>query len=252
MKPLEPCWRAVFSPSANFEAVPATTVQQTMRQWFERWGRPQQIQLDHGHPWAAGNQDLPSLFQLWLIGLGIEVVFSRVHHPQDNGKVERAHRTLQAWSAPTHCHDLAHLQHSLDCAIVLQRQFYPNRHGQSRWQRFPALSHCERPYQQNHEAQHWSLSCVCAFLQTQQWQRKVDRSGRISLYNHNYHVSRAYAKQQVWVRFDATTREWVFLNQAGDEVNRAPALEIDATTIRQLQPHRSTAKQQHSPPTLPP
>lgn len=219
-----------------------------MRQWFERWGRPQQIQLDHGQPWAAGKQDLPSLFQLWLVGLGIDVVFTRVRHPQDNGKVERAHRTLQAWSAPKHCRTLLHLQQSLDRSIVLQRQLYPDRHGQTRWQRFPTLSHPYRPYQREHEAQLWSLQRVYAFLQPQQWQRKVDSSGRISLYNHNYLVSRAYAKQQVWVRFDPTQAEWVILNQAGEEINRCPALEINPTTICQLRLHRSAAKHQHSPP----
>jgi hypothetical protein len=43
--PFEP---AALFPSAQFEAVSAGIVQQVMQRWFEQWGRPEQIQLDHG------------------------------------------------------------------------------------------------------------------------------------------------------------------------------------------------------------
>ena len=238
---------AAFSPSGNFEAVPATTVQQAMRQWFERWGRPQQIQFDHGQPWACGNCDLPSLFELWLVGLGITVVWSRPRYPQDNGKVERSHRTLQAWSAPSYCRTLQQLQQSLDRAIYLQRQLYPQPDGLTRWQKFPTLAQPYRPYRMAQEPQLWSLQRVYHYLEHRQWRRKVDSSGRISLYNRNYPVSRAYAKQQVWVHFEANSAEWVMLDASGQEVGRSIATEINPTTICQLQLHRSRAKHRQSP-----
>ena len=251
MKPLGQCSKAAFSPSGSFEAVPASTVQQAMRQWFERWGRPWQMQLDHGQPWSRGNCDLPSFFELWLVGLGIEVRWSRVRTPQDNAKVERAHRTLQAWSAAAECRDLQQLQQSVDRAIEIQRQRYPNRAGLTRAQRFPALAQLERPYRMAEEAQLWSLCRVYHYLQQGQWQRKVDSAGRISLYNHNYLVNRACAKQQVWVHFEANPAEWVMLDAAGQEVGRSPALEINASTICQLQLHRSAAKHRRPPQPLP-
>lgn len=238
---------AAFSPSGNFEAVPASTVQQAMRQWFEHWGRPQQIQFDHGQPWTCGNCDLPSLFELWLVGLGIAVVWSRPHYPQDNGKVERSHRTLQAGSAPSYCRTLQQLQQSLDQAIYLQRQLYPQPGGLTRWQQFPALAQPHRPYRMAQEAQFWSLQRVYHYLEQRQWQRKVDSSGRISLYNRNYPVSRSCAKQQVWVHFDASSAEWVVRDATGQEVGRCLALEINSATICQLQPHRSSAKHRQSP-----
>ncbi len=98
-----------------------------MRGWFERWGRPQQIQFDHGQPWCSRASNLPSLFELWLVGLGIEVVWSRPRYPQDNGIVERSHRTTQSWSTPNTCRSIEQLQQSLDETVRLQRQFYPNQ-----------------------------------------------------------------------------------------------------------------------------
>lgn len=242
MKPQVPYSRAALSPSGRFEAVPARCIQQVLQQWFEHWGRPQSIQFDHGYPWCAGNGDLPTLFELWLVGLDIDVVWSRVRCPQDNGIVERSHRTTQAWSDPKRCHSLSQLQLHLDRCVRLQRQYYPNRDRQTRLHRYPELLSHPRHYQRDHEPQLWSLHRVHAYLQQGCWQRKVDASGRISLYNRNYKASRALAQQTVWVRFDPTSTQWVILNDRAEEVNRVEALEINPTTICQLQQHRSAAK----------
>ncbi|NJR66951.1 MAG: transposase family protein [Leptolyngbyaceae cyanobacterium CRU_2_3] len=222
--------------------MPASCVQQVLRQWFEQWGRPQQIQFDHGHPWCTSNSNLPTLFELWLVGLGIDVVWSRVRHPQDNGIVERSHRTTQSWSAPGYCRSLEQLQHSLDQAILLQRQFYPAVRGRTRLELHPDLLICTRPYRRSQEAQLCSLQRVYAYLAQGCWQRKVDASGRISLYNRNYTVARALAKQRLWVRFDASTGDWLVFDDAGREVARTLVLEINPTVICQLQQYRSTAK----------
>lgn len=251
MLPRVPCWRAALSPSGSFEAVPATVVQQAMRHWFKRWGRPQQIQFDHGQPWCTSNRDathqrLPSLFELWLVGLGIDVVWSRPHHPQDNGIVERSHRTTQAWSAPEQCHSLEQLQQRLDHCAVVHRQRYVGKDHLTRVQRHPHLNQVLRPYHPHHEPQLWQLQRVYDYLATGCWQRKVDASGRISLYNHNYTVSRAHAKQLLWVRFDPATGQWCCFDETGTLVHRFAALEINPHTIRNLQLHRSTA-QSHSP-----
>ena len=244
MKPPAPFWVAALSPSAQFEAVPATIVQQVMRCWFEQWGRPKQIQLDHGQPWSSGNSDLPSLFELWLVGLGIQVVWSRPCRPQDNGVVERSHRTTQAWSAPAYCRNLAHLQQSLDEAARVQRQLYPTGDGSTRLQRYPQLLERPRPYQSTQEMQLWSLQQVYDYLAQGCWQRKVDASGRISLYNRNYTVGRTLAGQTLWVRFEPTTAEWLCCDAKGQQVGRCRSLEINSEVIRELRWHRSSAQNQ--------
>ena len=73
------------------------------------------------------------------------MVWSRRHCPQDNGKVERSHRTTQAGSAPRYCQNLQQLQQSLDQAVRLQRQSYPTRNGLTRLQRYPDLAARGRP-----------------------------------------------------------------------------------------------------------
>lgn len=242
MKPLVPCWHAALSPSATFEAVPATTVQQVLRQWFEQWGAPQQIQFDRGQPWRSGKSDLPSLFQLWLIGLGIEVLWSRPRHPQDNGKVERSHRVTQAWSAPGDCRTLEQLQYHLDQVVHIHQQHYPNRQGLTRLQRYPQLLQQAQPYDPATEDHCWSLARVHAYLAQGCWQRKVDASGRISLYNRNYTLHRRWKGQTLWIRFDPTISSWTCWDDKGKQVATCPSLEINAEVICHLDVHRSAAK----------
>ena len=52
--------------------------------------------MDHGTPWWSGSRrtGLTEL-SLWLMRQGIELHWSRVRHPQTQGKVERFHGELQ-------------------------------------------------------------------------------------------------------------------------------------------------------------
>lgn len=63
---------------------------------FERCGKPSQMLMDHGTPWW-NNQNGWGLSRLsvFLIQQDIDLIFSRVSHPQTQGKVERFHRTLK-------------------------------------------------------------------------------------------------------------------------------------------------------------
>lgn len=104
------------------------------------------------------------------------MVWSRPCRPQDNGIVECSHRTTQSWSAPNQCHSIEQLQQSVDEAVRLQRQVYPNRQGLTRLQRYPQLLECPRPYQTAKEDQLWSLQLVYHHLALGAWARKVDAS----------------------------------------------------------------------------
>jgi transposase InsO family protein len=69
------------------------TVQIHLQRCFEQYGLPWRIQTDNGPPWGGG-----ALTQLgvWLIRLGVGLIFTPPRHPQSNGKDERFHRTLKA------------------------------------------------------------------------------------------------------------------------------------------------------------
>lgn len=73
------------------------------RTWFERtfreFGLPEAIRTDNGTPFAGTGLGRLSSLSVWWIKLGIRPVRGRPHHPQDNARHERMHRTLKAETA---------------------------------------------------------------------------------------------------------------------------------------------------------
>jgi transposase InsO family protein len=65
---------------------------------FRRYGLPLMMLMDNGPPWGdKGDIDAGfTMFEVWLIRLGIRVTHGRPRHPQTQGKDERFHRTLKA------------------------------------------------------------------------------------------------------------------------------------------------------------
>jgi transposase InsO family protein len=77
------------------------TVQSELRAVFNRYGLPKAILCDNGPPWGAGLgwRDWGPFYTrlaVWLIRLGITVIYGRPNHPQGKGKNERFNGTLQA------------------------------------------------------------------------------------------------------------------------------------------------------------
>jgi len=77
------------------------TVQSELRTVFDRYGLPKAILCDNGPPWGAGLgwRDWGPFYTrlaVWLIRLGITVIYGRPNHPQGKGKNERFNGTLQA------------------------------------------------------------------------------------------------------------------------------------------------------------
>jgi transposase InsO family protein len=70
-------------------------VQKCFVEVFERYGLPRQLLLDHGTPWWNNYNGWGlSRLAVFLMQQNIELIFSRVRHPQTQGKIERFHRTL--------------------------------------------------------------------------------------------------------------------------------------------------------------
>ena len=61
-------------------------------------GLPQVIRVDHGAPFASLGLGRFSQLSIWWIEQGIEVEFTRIAHPQDNGSHERMHKKSQKGS----------------------------------------------------------------------------------------------------------------------------------------------------------
>jgi hypothetical protein len=184
-------------------------------------------------PWGAPG-DLPSDLALWLIGLGVAVHHNRPRRCQENGIVERSHGVLGTWAEPARCADAAALQTALTAACRVQREQYPALRGQTRATAYPALMAGGRPYDPMHEATLFDERRVWTFLGGKRWTRRVDKVGRISVYNRALGVGKRWKGQMVTLQFDTTTVDWVVRDDHGTELTRHAAPELHRERILAL------------------
>lgn len=209
-------------------------MQQAVRAAFARWGLPRRLRVDNGKPWGSWS-DLPPALALWLIGLGLDMIWNDPRRPQQNGVVERSQGTSKRWAEPQTCQTVAELQARLDADDQLQRERYPLAQGQARWALFPGLTHSGRPYQEADEAAAWSLSRVREHLAGYAVPRRVDRQGKVSVYNRHVYVGSMHGGKDVWVQFDPEQQQWLISDNEGRQLRTQPAPEISAEAIRPLQ-----------------
>jgi hypothetical protein len=238
-----------FFPQYQFEAVAARQVQQGLRQLFERWGLPQALRVDNGQPWGC-RSDLPSELMLWLLGLGVQLLHNRPYQPTENARIERTHGTTKAWVEVSQCATVKLLQQRLNRAAEIQRERYPVLQSQTRLQLHPQLSSNPRSYELAEEAKQWHLVRVLAYLSPQRWVRKVDSTGRISLYGRNYGVGRAYCAQQVYVHLDPCQRCWVMESSQGQRLANPAAEQLCEASICQMEVlYRKPSRQRSGAPS---
>jgi transposase InsO family protein len=72
------------------------TVRQHIEQVFRRYGLPHAFLVDNGVPWGTCSDVRWTRLRVWLLKLGVQVIYARPYHPQTKGKNERFHRTLKA------------------------------------------------------------------------------------------------------------------------------------------------------------
>jgi transposase InsO family protein len=91
------------------------TVQDQLTRTFRRYGLPDAFFVDNGSPWGDSSGSRWTGLRVWLLRLGVDVVYSRPYHPQSRGKNERFHRTLKAEVfALRRFRDLPDLQRAFD------------------------------------------------------------------------------------------------------------------------------------------
>jgi hypothetical protein len=214
--------------------VQPATVQETLRLVFSRWGRPQSFRVDNGCPWGSKG-DWPTDLALWLIGLGVDMIWNPARRPQDNGVVERSQDTGKRWGEPETCQDADELQRRLDDMDRIQREVYPSIKGQSRWLAFPGLQQNERSYTKAWEKRSWNLQPVLDHMANEHALRRVDRKGQVSIYGRSHYVGKPHQGQDVYVFLDPVDREWVFATPDGVQLRRKAAEEITQERILKLQ-----------------
>ena len=192
-------------------------VQADCRLAFSQWGLPDAIRTDRA---SIFHDDDPSPFPtrlvLWWVGLGIEPQRIRRGVPEDNGGVERAHRTAdertlqgQTFSSP------AHLQAQLDADWHELNWDCPSQagdcQGQSPVLAHPALLQPRRAYRPEWEARLFDLTRVETFLAGQgHWLRTVSGRGQVTLANQWYVVGMAWRHQTVSICYDLDQHDFLF------------------------------------------
>jgi hypothetical protein len=214
--------------------VTAEAVRTALRRLFTTWGRPDRVRVDNGAPWGAAGGDLPTALELWLWGLDVAVSHNRPRQCTENGRVERGHGVLARWAEPARCPSPAALQTAVTAASAVQRDGYPAVRGHSRSAAYPALTTGGRPYTVAAEATLFDVQRVWDRLAQRTWRRKVDKVGRISVYNRSLRVGRPWAKQDVVVGFDPTTVAWVIRDEGGTVLRTHPAPELSRARILAL------------------
>jgi transposase InsO family protein len=70
-------------------------VEESFRRIFKEYGMPEILLCDNGNPWGTSQSTGYTLFELWLMELGILTVHIRPRHPQTQGKTEKFNRSFK-------------------------------------------------------------------------------------------------------------------------------------------------------------
>jgi len=248
MRPPAPCSTPSFPPPERWQEITAAQARDLFRRVFGRWGLPERLRLDNGHPWGSAG-DLPPELALWLVGLGVVPDWNPARQPWLNPKVERANGVTQQWVEIQTCPDHATLEERLAWACRLQREWYPAVAGRSRIDAHPELTRVLRPYSVATEPTLWDLGRVDLFLAGRSWRRRADRYGTIWLYNRSHCLGRVHAGKEVLVRFDPDGRHWVVSAADDQPLVRFIAAELSRQRILDLDVshHRPPRKKKPRP-----
>ena len=70
-------------------------VEDSFRKVFREYGMPQVLLCDNGNPWGTSQSAGYTLFEIWLMELGVLTIHIRRMHPQTQGKTERFNRSFK-------------------------------------------------------------------------------------------------------------------------------------------------------------
>jgi transposase InsO family protein len=104
------------------------TVQDQLAASFRCYGLPEAIFVDNGSPWGDASGEHWTRLGVWLLKLGVDLIYARPHHPQSRGKNERFHRSLKA-------------------EVLAQRRFHSFKELQRAFDAWRDLYNYERPHE---------------------------------------------------------------------------------------------------------
>jgi putative transposase len=226
-------WRRDVCPPTRFvlavellESQSTRAAREVLLGLLRRYGLPRAIQSDNGSPFGC-TRARGGLTRLsaWLVSLGVQVVFSRPGHPQDNGGHERMHLDL--------CYDVEDnasdtLRAERDAAARWVHDFNHHRPHEALGQRIPAEAF--RPSVRR------LLGARRLPLYPPSWTtRTVGDRGRICVEGDLHHVGAGLIGHQVGLEplGENRVRLWLYEHDLGD---------LDLSTVTRQRPSERTAR----------
>ena len=184
------------------EALLSPSIQESLpvfKECFSKYGLPQVIRSDNGSPFASlGAPFGLTQLSVWLVKLGIILERIDPGHPEQNGRHERMHRTLKEEACQKPATNLLTQQDRFETFKTVYNTVRPH---EAINQETPASRYrkSDRPYPEtlsDCEYPHHTLT------------RRVDSSGRISLYgNRLIRISKVFAGELLG--FKDYTHSWL-------------------------------------------
>jgi len=201
-------------PEQRIVKLTTAQVQRDCRIAFAEWGLPDAIQTDQASIFVdADPTPFPTQLTLWWTGLGIQHRLSS--SPQQNGCIERGHRTLNERTLIDQRFNSADdLQEQVDVDWHELNAECPSRakgcNGQPPLVAHPELLTPRRLYCPEWELDLFDMKRVDKYLADRTWTRTVSEVGQVSLGGHRYGLGKAWAGQTVSISFDPEQRQFVF------------------------------------------
>jgi hypothetical protein len=207
-------WQHLFFLKGKISQVTSLDIQKQLIILFTIWGLPKCIRVDNGKPLGDPQRKSITILGLWLVGLGIKVIYNRPRRPTDNAKVERMQQTTKNWAAIKMCKNQKQLKEQLEAAIEIQRKHYKvtRLKGKTRMEAFPEILDNPRKYNED------LFDIKKAYLELSKWTfaRRISSHGQFCLYDQVYYLGTKYARQHVSIKFNAELIRWQVSNSKGD------------------------------------
>lgn len=210
--------------------------QLALRSAFVEYGLPWRITLDHDSAWYdnTSRSPFPSRLHLWLVALGIDVVFIDKQPPAAHAIIERTHQTMSKQALQGQpCSSQSELWYRLNerRAAINSRLPCRSLDGQPPLSVYPQAAQAPRPYRLEWEEELLDLSRVDALLTSGRWFRQANRYGEFFISMQRYNQGKAHAGETLEITFDPVAHEFLAKSQGSDFSKRFQALGLTKTDL---------------------
>lgn len=192
--------------------------QMALRHGFHEFGMPDRIQCDHASVFYENRSKspFPTRLHLWLVGLGIGLLYSRVHQPTDQAEVERSHQVLfnQTIKSAEPYRDWPHFYAKCQKRRHVLNNELPSRscNGLPPLKYCPEARHSGRWYLPHKEVDLLDMERVWQYLATCTWYRNVASNKTVSLGGQVYYLPHAKPREQLAIGFCPCCQFLLFQN----------------------------------------